>query len=55
MVRSLIAMGQAYQKDFGFLFAPVWHLNECISLTVLSVAQVQFPAVLEHFKGFFPG
>ena len=26
--------------------------NECISLSVLSVARVQFPVVVENFKGF---
>jgi len=26
--------------------------NECISLSVRSVARVQFPAVAEYFKGF---
>jgi len=29
--------------------------NECISLSVPSAARVQFLAVAEHFKGFFPG
>jgi len=28
--------------------------NECISLSVLSKARVQFPAIMENFKGFFP-
>ena len=26
--------------------------NKCISLSTLPVAQVQFPAVAEYFKGF---
>ena len=29
--------------------------NECISLSVLPVVLVQFPAVAEYFKRFFPG
>ena len=29
--------------------------NECISLSVLSMAWVQVPATVEYFKGFFPG
>jgi len=27
--------------------------NECISLSVLSIARVQFPAMAEYFKGSF--
>ena len=28
--------------------------NECFSLSVLSIARVQLPAIAEYFKGFFP-
>jgi len=29
--------------------------NECVSLSVLPVAWVQFPTMVGYFKGFFPG
>jgi len=29
--------------------------NECISLSVLSMARVQFPVMAEYFKDIFPG
>ena len=29
--------------------------NDCISLSVFPVARVQFPAMAQYFKGFFPG
>jgi len=40
-----------YSKSF---MIAQWE-NEGISLSVLPVARVQFPAMAEYFKGFFLG